>query len=441
MKKTLAICFYIIAILILITYFLGNFIPNWSMSEIIRLILLGGSCFFLYLGGFLQSKNQNNNKPMIINLKIFFALYLLLLVTLTLFDPLWGRNNNNGYNLIPFKTITQYINNFNSLYDTKNILLNLLGNLIAFMPMAFFLPLLFKKQNKFPIFFITMVMIILGIEGVQLISSSGRFDIDDLILNSLGASIMFLILKQSSINKLAENIFLLKNHSIDKNTLLKIIVFGVTIGIIFIAVVLYRDTLYRTNQKKLSDHFNYTLKIIDDVGICEGEKEPFYEDDLSIYYFPCKKSDKVYALINENEKYLVTDLLNQNSTNYLVTLERLESAGLNFIVEDKYSFIPIEIYLLTNDHQKINYIHETEIEDKDLLKVKERTDKEIYNQKSQEYKDSHLNYNLYLIPQKEGKTVIRIIAKDQKTNTIFSQETYDITIDKDFQVKWKKREA
>ena len=62
-----------------------------------------------------------------------------------------------------------------------------------------------------------MFLIILSIEFIQLIKSSGRFDIDDIILNLSGELLMFRILKINSINKLVRKIFLLENNKISKN--------------------------------------------------------------------------------------------------------------------------------------------------------------------------------------------------------------------------------
>ena len=83
-----------------------------------------------------------------------------------------------------------------------------MGNIIACMPFAFFLPLLFKKQNNLKVFTLTMILIVLIIELLQFITLSGSFDIDDLILNVLGAVILFLILKIKRINQLIHKIFL-----------------------------------------------------------------------------------------------------------------------------------------------------------------------------------------------------------------------------------------
>ena len=115
MKKIISNILYILALLILIFYFILEFTPNFDMSEFGRVFILCGSVISLYFGGLLRS-TKDNNKPMKYNLWIFFFLYLLLLITLTLFDNLWGRN---GFNIVKWnkEIFDNYINNnFNSLY-------------------------------------------------------------------------------------------------------------------------------------------------------------------------------------------------------------------------------------------------------------------------------------------------------------------------------------
>lgn len=99
MKKVLSIIFYIIAILFLGIYLIIDNNSRIMLSEVGRMFFLCGSCIFLYFGGLLLSKYKNNNKYMKTNLWIFFILYLLLLITLTLFDSSWGRNGFNTFNL------------------------------------------------------------------------------------------------------------------------------------------------------------------------------------------------------------------------------------------------------------------------------------------------------------------------------------------------------
>lgn len=91
-KKIFSVICYVVASFFLLIYLIEELIPNVNLSEFGRLFLLCGSCLFLYFGGLLLSKYKKSNKPMKVNLWIFFLLYLVLLITLTLFDAMWGRN-------------------------------------------------------------------------------------------------------------------------------------------------------------------------------------------------------------------------------------------------------------------------------------------------------------------------------------------------------------
>ena len=76
------------------------------------------------------------------------------------------------------------------------------------MPCGIFIPLMFKGINKYYKFLILMIFIILLIEVLQFLTMSGSFDIDDLILNLLGASIIYFITRIKCINKFIHKIFL-----------------------------------------------------------------------------------------------------------------------------------------------------------------------------------------------------------------------------------------
>lgn len=215
--------FYLSAVVFLLVYILLELIPTINQSEITRIFLLCGSCLFMYIGGYKLSKAINNNRPMKVNLFIFFIIYLVLLITLTLFDPIWGRHGINNIidtnsfkyyidhalNLVPFKTISLYIKNlsYNAL-TTKNIVYNLIGNFVCMMPLALFLPLLFKCERKFFRFCETVLCITISVELIQFITTSGTCDIDDVILNAGGAILFFGILNIPIIKKAIYKVFL-----------------------------------------------------------------------------------------------------------------------------------------------------------------------------------------------------------------------------------------
>ena len=66
---------------------------------------------------------------------------------------------------------------------------NLLGNIVLFIPLGYFLPDICPPLQKFFLTFLAVALIITTIELTQLLCMVGTCDIDDLILNLLGASL------------------------------------------------------------------------------------------------------------------------------------------------------------------------------------------------------------------------------------------------------------
>ncbi|WP_164668203.1 VanZ family protein [Virgibacillus doumboii] len=124
---------------------------------------------------------------------ILWIIYLESLLYLTIFPS--GHVIHSewvGVNLVPFDTIEDYLFLFSHGYMSTAII-NLIGNIIVFIPLGILLVLLNKKIT--PIKMITIGFgSTLTIETTQLVFSmsgllSRSFDIDDLILNTLGVII------------------------------------------------------------------------------------------------------------------------------------------------------------------------------------------------------------------------------------------------------------
>lgn len=215
MKKIVrlpAAILYLISALCFALYLFVELNPRMLMSPISRLILLGALCVFTYFGSLLFSKTTTKEtayKIMKTTFFIFFILYVLLLITLILFDKYFGRVGFSlvnlwqsdtityyikySLNIIPFKTIYEY---FYGAFISSNIAIttaitNIFGNIIAFAPFSFFLPLLFSKYKSFKKFTITMLIIVVIVEILQFILLTGSCDIDDVILNVLGACVAY----------------------------------------------------------------------------------------------------------------------------------------------------------------------------------------------------------------------------------------------------------
>lgn len=86
------------------------------------------------------------------------------------------------YNLIPFSTIRHFIN-FNQ-FNTNIWVINLIGNIGVFVPFGILLPVVL--QGRMVRSYVNFIIGMFVLELSQLLSRRGSFDIDDLLLNSVG---------------------------------------------------------------------------------------------------------------------------------------------------------------------------------------------------------------------------------------------------------------
>ena len=441
-NKIISIIFYIMSMVFLLYYGFIELSSNRFISAFGRLFLLCGSCLLLYLGALFLSKYRKDNKTMKINLWIFFILYCGLLITLTLFDPMWGRNGlsifnwtqtdfskyfnyyiESSVNLIPFKTIIGYTKDiFTSLLDTSTIFVNLLGNLVCMMPFALFIPMLFKKINSTKKFLIITLCITLGIELIQFITFSGSCDIDDVIFNTLGAFIMYKILNIKDVKYLVRNIFLLEKNKINKKKVLQVLIPVIIVIVLCFGLYKIGTKFYDNNLDDWMSRHNYKLEIIDETESCDTALELFYESELYEYYFECIKSDSVYARINDGEKYLIKELLTNNPTDFVISIDRFERAGLDFIKKEKYE--RIDVYYKGNV-----YISREKINDESVLEIGLGNSSQGLDEISQE---------VFLIPKKEGNTTLSFDIHESSSGDVIYTISYEINIDKNLKVVYKE---
>lgn len=98
-----------------------------------------------------------------------------------------------SYNLVPLKTIKNYAQNINHI-GFEVLFYNLAGNVAAFMPLGFLLPIAFKRINAMKTFMVAFAFILI-VEILQYVSRRGVFDVDDLLLNMIGSIIGYGIYK------------------------------------------------------------------------------------------------------------------------------------------------------------------------------------------------------------------------------------------------------
>ncbi len=116
-----------------------------------------------------------------------FLAYLLLLSYLLFFSSTYGRTAEMGYryNLRPFHEIKRGIENIDAV-GYRYVMVNIAGNIAAFMPFGFLLPLITERKMHTGKVFVASFFLSLCAETIQLVSRTGAFDVDDLILNTVG---------------------------------------------------------------------------------------------------------------------------------------------------------------------------------------------------------------------------------------------------------------
>lgn len=121
---------------------------------------------------------------------VLFCLYLVLLTYFLFFAEEMGRSPDMraeyAYNLVLFKEIRRFIM-YRDILGWRAVIMNIAGNMVAFMPFGFFLPEIWDQVNRWYTTTLLGFVFSLFIETTQLISRVGSFDVDDLLLNTLGA--------------------------------------------------------------------------------------------------------------------------------------------------------------------------------------------------------------------------------------------------------------
>lgn len=122
-----------------------------------------------------------------------FLIYVTYALNLLVFGSLYRvQERVRHYNLIPFKTINLYLDGFDKL-NFIIIFNNLMGNVLVFMPLGFFLPILFTKLRKIGWLTLVSFLCTAAVEVTQLIFKVGSFDVDDMILNTVGGVAGYLV--------------------------------------------------------------------------------------------------------------------------------------------------------------------------------------------------------------------------------------------------------
>ncbi len=129
-----------------------------------------------------------------------YALSLFILYCLIMLILLFARDRRIAgmdhlrqmavsYNLIPFHTLRHYCYLLTLDAHRTHAIVNLVGNVVMFLPLGALLPLVFPRLQKLWKTCLVTLLIMYLVETAQILTLTGFFDVDDLILNLLGAAI------------------------------------------------------------------------------------------------------------------------------------------------------------------------------------------------------------------------------------------------------------
>ncbi|WP_195989839.1 VanZ family protein [Clostridium sp. D53t1_180928_C8] len=321
-------------------------------------------------------KNKPINKLREIFINLFF-IYFLILVNLTIFkygELIIDFDTKFYINYIPF---LETINMFNNDFVTIHLALyNVLGNILLFIPLGFCIPLFFYKKNKLIKVILYGFTASLTIELLQLFTPYNFTDIDDIIFNTFGAvlgfiifNIIYILFKKTKIESFINSI----SSSYDGNLLL---VIGKPIGTMILLFsflsfgLLYNETISDnlSNEElaievfvgdtfedyKISRDFqNYNFFLADNGEFIELRNikrclnNRWYDEKFNTSFQVASGDYSVMTLIENN---LISGVaFGKNKDANIIEINFNGTKYIENIVEDDYFIVPFPKFVKTNE--------------------------------------------------------------------------------------------
>ena len=148
---------------------------NWPMLTIFFVTMITIRIFYI-----INHKGKSSLYKELYN--VLAVLYILLLFQIVTKSE---ANVGAGFNIMPFSEMTRYT------FGSNLFMLNVIGNIIAFIPLGFFISTYVKPKRIISPFIISLIVSV-SIELVQL-GIARTFDVDDIILNVFGGLLGYLL--------------------------------------------------------------------------------------------------------------------------------------------------------------------------------------------------------------------------------------------------------
>ena len=125
-------------------------------------------------------------------------IYMAILVYFLFFSEGFGRQPDYSmspgfsYNILPFREIRRVFENFDNL-STGYVIINFFGNIIAFIPFGALIRWVVNKGIKWYHAVLATFLFSCAVELIQMVTRVGAFDVDDIILNTFGGLLGFIV--------------------------------------------------------------------------------------------------------------------------------------------------------------------------------------------------------------------------------------------------------
>ncbi len=126
--------------------------------------------------------------------KVLFVLYIGFLIYFLFLSDWYGREGvmeEYRYNLELFKEIRRFIV-YREQLGVFVVFSNLFGNILIFMPFGFFISMASRSSSFFMALFNSLGLS-LCVEVLQLVTRVGSFDVDDILLNTIGGVFGYIV--------------------------------------------------------------------------------------------------------------------------------------------------------------------------------------------------------------------------------------------------------
>jgi glycopeptide antibiotics resistance protein len=164
-----------------------------------RLLFLALTILLLYGWIFLEVSLRKQRNFFRIGLQASFYVYVFMVLTLTGFFILFREvSASDWWHKMMVRIDKKDHVNFQlfkmfRIYKLSNK--QIVGNFVMLLPLGLYLPLLYKKISNFFVVALVSFLVSSMIELLQLVTSYRSADVDDVLLNTLGACLGFIIYK------------------------------------------------------------------------------------------------------------------------------------------------------------------------------------------------------------------------------------------------------